>query len=140
MPITPDGDWPPVTDAIIPLSMELFCRFDFAAARHLPNLPVTHPCQRLHGHTFLVELVIRGEIDAASGWIVDFEVVDRLTSRLKADLDHRYLNEIVGLENPTTEILARWLWHKLALELAGLYCITVQEHPSRGVTYYGPAA
>ena len=118
--------------------MELFFRFDFAAARHLPKLGAEHPCRRLHGHTFMVELVLYGELGADSDWIVDFDEIDRLTTNLKAQLDHRNLNEIPGLDNPTTEILAQWLWRTVVTELPSLYRITVQEHPSRGVTYYGP--
>ena len=119
--------------------MELFFRFDFAAARYLPNLVASHRCHRLHGHTFQIELTIRGELDQNSGWIVDFDDVDQIMSELKDELDHRQLNDIPGLENPTTERLAQWLWTRIAQRFAGLYQVTVQEHPSRGVSYYGPA-
>ncbi len=119
--------------------MDLFFRFDFAAARYLPNLPASHRCSRLHGHTFHVELTIRGELGDAAGWIVDFDDVDRAMVELKDALDHRQLNDIPGLENPTTERLAAWLWAHIAQRFAALYSVTVQEHPSRGVRYYGPA-
>ena len=119
--------------------MDLFFRFDFAAARYLPYLPASHRCHRLHGHTFCVELTIRGELGVDSGWIVDFDDVDRAMVELKDELDHRQLNDIPGLENPTTERLAQWLWTRISQRLAGLYRVTVQEHPSRGVSYYGPA-
>ena len=118
--------------------MDLFFRFDFAAARYLPKLPPLHRCRRLHGHTFHVELTIRGEIGHDSGWVVDFDDVDRIMTELKDELDHRQLNDIAGLENPTTERLAQWLWARSAPQFAGLYKVTVQEHPSRGVCYYGP--
>ena len=74
-----------------------------------------------------------------TGWIVDFDDVDRIIEELKEDLDHRQLNDIPGLENPTTERVAEWLWTRIAVRFAGLYRVTVQEHPSRGVSYYGGA-
>jgi 6-pyruvoyltetrahydropterin/6-carboxytetrahydropterin synthase len=119
--------------------MELFVDFDFAASRHLPRLPSTHPCSRLHGHTFLVRVFLRGEIERDSGWMVDFGDVEARLAAVRARLDHRCLNDIPGLDNPTTEILAEWLWQALAPDLPGLDRITVQEHPARGITYRGPA-
>lgn len=118
--------------------MDLFFRFDFAAARYLPKLPASHRCSRMHGHTFQVELTIRGELSAESGWIVDFDDVDRAMIELKDALDHRQLNDIPGLANPTTERLAEWLWVHMAERFAGLYRVSIHEHPSRGVHYYGP--
>ncbi len=120
--------------------MELFYGFDFAAARYLPGLPASHPCSRMHGHTFNIEVHLRGELDRKTGWLVDFDDLQRQVATVKAELDHRCLNEIPGLELPTTEIIAEWLWQRLQVELAGLYCLVVQEHPSRGVRYYGPDA
>ncbi len=120
--------------------MDLFVDFDFAASRRLPGLPPSHPCSRLHGHTFQVRLRLRGEVDPDSGWLLDFGDVEALIARITETVDHRYLNDLAGLENPTTERLAEWLWPRLAGDLPGLFEITVQEHPSRGVVYYGPSA
>ena len=117
--------------------MELFVKFDFAASRQLPNLPASHPCSRLHGHTFYVELTLTGEIDETTGWLLDFADVEREVDDVKQKLDHRYLNEISGLQNPTTEILATWLWRELKDKLSTLAAVKVQEHPSRGVIYRG---
>ena len=130
---------PPCNVAIARM-MELFFRFDFAAARRLPQLPADHPCQRVHGHTFMIELTVRGDVGPNHYWIVDFDEIDRLTADLKGALDHRYLNDVPGLENPTTEMLAQWLWQRLASAVPGLYRIMAQEHPTRGVAYYGPQA
>jgi 6-pyruvoyltetrahydropterin/6-carboxytetrahydropterin synthase len=118
--------------------MDLFYRFDFAAARRLPQLPPAHPCSRVHGHTFQVELRLRGEIAAETGWLVDFDLLDQLVDSIKGALDHRYLNDIAGLAVPTTEHLAMWLWRRLVADLPALSRVSVQEHPSRGVHYYGP--
>ena len=120
--------------------MDLFFRFDFAAARYLPKLPASHRCSRMHGHTFQVELTIRGELSAESGWIVDFDDVDRAMIELKDALDHRQLNDIPGLANPTTERLAQWLWVRMAERFAGLYRVSIQEHPSRGRSLLWPLA
>ena len=119
--------------------MDLFLTCDFAASRRLPRLPESHPCSRLHGHTFHVRLVLRGEVDAESGWLVDFGDVETQVEAIRGQLDHRYLNDVKGLENPTTERVAEWLWQRLEPQLAGLCEVTVQEHPARGVSYYGPA-
>jgi len=118
--------------------MDMFVHFDFAASRYLPRLPASHPCSRMHGHTFQVRLVLRGQVDRRSGWMVDFGDVELRVGAVRALLDHRSLNDITGLENPTTEIIAEWLWERFAADVPGLYEITVQEHPTRGVIYYGP--
>lgn len=117
--------------------MELFFRFDFAAARYLPRLPDSHRCSRMHGHTFQVEFAIRGQPGADSGWLVDFDEVEASVAQLKGELDHHCLNELAGLENPTTEAVAAWLWRRLAALYPGLHRVTVQEHPSRGVSCFG---
>jgi 6-pyruvoyltetrahydropterin/6-carboxytetrahydropterin synthase len=88
--------------------------------------------------TFAVCLRVRGEIDRRSGWMVDFGDVEERIDTLKHAVDHRYLNDIDGLDNPTTELIAEWVWKRLATNVPGLFEITVQEHPTRGVIYYGP--
>jgi 6-pyruvoyltetrahydropterin/6-carboxytetrahydropterin synthase len=117
--------------------MEMSVNFDFAASRSLPLLPKTHPCSRLHGHTFNVSLVLSGEIEPATGFMIDFGDVESAIEVVKEKVDHYYLNEIEGLENPTTEIIAKWLWSKLIRNLPQLSRVTVQEHPTRGVSYLG---
>ena len=84
--------------------------FGFEAAHRLPNVPQGHKCRRLHGHSFRVELICEGEIDPNTGWLIDFADIKRAFEPVYARLDHRYLNEIDGLENPTSENVARWSW------------------------------
>jgi 6-pyruvoyltetrahydropterin/6-carboxytetrahydropterin synthase len=120
--------------------LELYSRFDFAAARRLPALPATHPCHHLHGHTFEVEIVLRGEPQPGFDWLIDFGEVEHAVEQLKGELDHRYLNDIEGLANPTSEVIARWVWRRLKPMFSLLDRVTVTEHPSRGVTYCEPAA
>ena len=117
--------------------MEIFVKFDFAASRRLTKLPAAHPCSRVHGHTFEVQITLVGEVDPSTGFMVDFSFVEEKLDDVKAIVDHRYLNDINGLENPTTEILAQWLWQHLSRDLSTLTTISVQEHYSRGVTYRG---
>jgi len=117
--------------------MEMFVKFDFAASRSLPLLPETHPCSRLHGHTFNVSLTLSGEIEVATGFMIDFGDVEIAIEAVKKRVDHYCLNDIEGLENPTTEIIAEWLWIKFISSLPQLTRITVQEHRDRGVTYSG---
>lgn len=120
--------------------MDLFYKFTINAARRLPNLPDDHICNRLHGHTFGIEIVVRGEVEATTGWVVDFAELDRPIAEIKAALEHRYLNDVEGLSNPTSEVLAIWLWQKISAAVDGLHKVEVCEGADRGCTYYGPLA
>jgi len=117
--------------------MEIFKEFTFEAAHRLPHVPEGHKCARLHGHSFHVAVHVRGAVDAASGWITDFAEVKRAFQPLHDQLDHRYLNEIEGLSNPTTEILARWIWQRLKPALPGLSQLVIRETCTAGCVYHG---
>ena len=117
--------------------MELFKEFGFEAAHRLPNVAAEHKCARLHGHSFRVELRVVGQVGPDTGWVMDFAELSRAWQPLHEVLDHRYLNEIPGLENPTSEVLAQWIWARLAPELDGLAAITVRETCTSGCTYRG---
>lgn len=120
------------------MATEIWKEFQFEAAHRLPNLPPQHKCSRLHGHSFRIRIALRGEIDERLGWVLDFgeisEIVEPLIGR---HLDHAYLNEVQGLENPTSENLARWLWQHLKPRLAALSEVTVMETCTAGCTYRG---
>ena len=117
--------------------MEIFKEFTFEAAHHLPNVPEGHKCARLHGHSFRVRICVEGDIDPIQGWVMDFAELRRIFQPVFEQLDHHYLNEIDGLENPTSENLARWIWHKLKPCLEGLSKIIVQETCNAGCIYRG---
>jgi len=117
--------------------MEIFKEFSFDAAHYLPNVPAEHKCKRLHGHTYKVRVVLEGKIDPVLGWVKDFAEVKRLFIPLKERLDHQYLNDIQGLENPTAEHLAVWIWNQLQPELPELKAVWVMETPSSGCIYKG---
>jgi 6-pyruvoyltetrahydropterin/6-carboxytetrahydropterin synthase len=120
-------------------SMELFKEFGFEAAHRLPAVPADHKCARLHGHSFRVEVHVTGEVGLDSGWVMDFADLGAAWQPLHDQLDHRYLNEVPGLDNPTSEILAVWIWERLRPGLPGLSCITVRETCTSGCSYRGPA-
>lgn len=101
--------------------------FQIEAAHRLPNVPVGHKCARLHGHSFRIEVHVQGELDPALGWVMDFADLKAAFAPLFEQLDHRYLNDIEGLENPTSEMLARWIFRRLAPQLAGLDKVVVHE-------------
>ncbi len=117
--------------------MEIFKEVRFEAAHRLPNVPEGHKCARLHGHSFIVEIHVSGSIGKDSGWIMDFADIDSAFRPLYEQLDHNYLNEIPGLENPTSEILAKWIWAGLHPSLPGLRKLVVRETCTSGCIYRG---
>lgn len=116
---------------------EIFREFTFEAAHHLPFVPADHKCARLHGHSYRVEIRVRGPVRSESGWVVDFTDIKEAFKPLHAQLDHYYLNEIEGLENPTSENLARWIWERLVGSLPGLHEVVVRETCTSGCVYRG---
>jgi 6-pyruvoyltetrahydropterin/6-carboxytetrahydropterin synthase len=117
--------------------MEIFTEFSFESAHRLPNVPDGHKCARLHGHSFRVAVHVEGPLDPELGWVLDFADVRAACEPLREALDHRYLNEIDGLDNPTSEHLARWIWDRLTEPLPGLAAVTVRETCTSGCTYRG---
>lgn len=109
------------------MKVELRKTFQFEAAHRLPNVPAEHKCARLHGHSFRVEVVIAGECDPALGWLMDYAQITEAFKPLLDRLDHYYLNEIAGLENATSENLAKWMWDRLKPRLPLLTEIVVAE-------------
>ena len=95
------------------MSTTLFKDFTFEAAHRLPHVPEGHKCGRLHGHSFMVRLEITGEVDPHTGWIIDFAELKAAFKPTYERLDHHYLNDIPGLENPTSEVLAKWIWDQV---------------------------
>ena len=117
--------------------MKIFKEFRFEAAHRLPNVPEDHKCARLHGHSFLVKIEVQGEVGEHSGWVMDFATLSTAFSPVLARLDHYYLNEIPGLENPTSENLARWIWKQLQPNLPELSAIEILETCTSGCLYTG---
>ena len=117
--------------------MKIYKRFTIEAAHRLPNLPDDHKCSRLHGHSFNIEVHIEGEVDADTGWVMDFAEISSLFAPLFKQLDHHYLNEIEGLENPTSENLARWIYEKLKSKVPLLESVHVMETCTAGCIYSG---
>ena len=119
--------------------MDIFKAFTIEAAHRLPNVPAEHKCARLHGHSFRIELHVCGVPDAHSGWIMDFADLKSAFQPLFDRLDHHYLNEVPGLENPTSENLARWIWRELQSRLPQLAKVVVHETCTSGCVYQGDA-
>ncbi len=117
--------------------MEIFRSFTLEAAHLLPNVHEGHKCRRLHGHSFRVDVHVSGPVGGETGWVMDFADVKAAFAPLHDALDHRYLNEIEGLENPTSEHLARWIWTRLKPGLPELSQIVVRETCTSGCTYRG---
>lgn len=119
------------------MSTTLFKEFQFEAAHYLPNVPAGHKCGRLHGHSFLVRLEITGEVDAHTGWVMDFAELKAAFKPLYNRLDHYYLNDIPGLENPTSEVLAKWIWDQMKPQLPLLSAVMIKETCTAGCVYRG---
>lgn len=117
--------------------MELFKVFTFEAAHRLPNVPAGHKCARMHGHSFRLEVHIEGEVDPVVGWVMDFGILKQKFQPTLELLDHTYLNEVPGLENPTSEIIVRWIWDRLKPELPQLSKLVLQETCMSGCVYTG---
>ena len=117
--------------------MEIFRAFTVEAAHRLPNVPPGHKCARLHGHSFRIELHVAGDVDAHTGWVMDFAEVKAAFQPIFEQLDHHYLNEIAGLENPTSENLARWIWTQTRKSLPQLSKVVVHETCTSGCVYAG---
>lgn len=115
----------------------------FEAAHRLPNVPPSHKCHRMHGHSYRVTIYVTGGVEASLDWIVDTAQLDHIWAAIFKDIDHHTLNDIPGLENPTTEILAMWIWSRVNPCLSGMPNITsvgveVQETERSTCYYDGP--
>jgi 6-pyruvoyltetrahydropterin/6-carboxytetrahydropterin synthase len=118
--------------------MEIFKEFRIEAAHRLPNVPPGHKCARLHGHSFRIGIHVSGPVDPVQGWVRDFADLTAAFAPLHAQLDNHYLNEVPGLENPTSERLAIWIWDRLHPVVPGLSRITIHETCTSGCEYRGP--
>ena len=114
--------------------MHIFKIFQLEAAHRLPNVPPGHKCARLHGHSFRIEIHVAGEPDPQLGWLMDFADLKTAFQPLYDRLDHHYLNEVEGLENPTSEMLARWIWRGLLPRLPALDKVVVHETCTSGAS------
>ena len=122
------------------MSVELYQEFSFDAAHRIPGAAEDEH-RKLHGHSFTARIVLRGEIDAGTGFLTDLAAVEACCRRLRRELDHRYLNEIAGLENPSLERIAQWLWQRLKPQLPQLARVEVcRPSQGHGCVYEGPAS
>lgn len=111
--------------------------FSFEAAHRLPGVPASHKCYRMHGHSYRVSLSLTGPVDPAVGWVMDFGVVADVFEPLRAELDHATLNDVPGLDNPTAEHIARWVWDRVKPTLPLLTTVAVEETPQNRCEYHG---
>ena len=117
--------------------MDIFKTFSLECAHRLPNVPAGHKCARVHGHSFRVEIHVAGPVDDRLGWVMDFAELKAAFEPLFQQLDHRYLNDVPGLENPTSENLARWIWDGLRPGLPLLSRVVVHETCTSGCAFDG---
>ncbi|GMU00939.1 6-carboxytetrahydropterin synthase QueD [Corallococcus caeni] len=118
------------------LVTEISKEFTFEAAHRLPNVPEGHKCSRVHGHSYRIEITLRGPVHPQFGWIVDFAELNAAWQPLHAQLDHRLLNDVPGLENPTSELLAAWLFERVNVPGTTVARIRVAETCTSSCTVY----
>jgi 6-pyruvoyltetrahydropterin/6-carboxytetrahydropterin synthase len=119
------------------MHIRLSKQFHFEAAHDLPTFPEGHKCRRLHGHSFRFDVVVEGEVDPAIGYLIDYGDIKTVTEPIVKHLDHYYLNEIEGLSNSTSEMLAKWIWEHLKPKLPLLSAIIVYETCTSMCEYRG---
>jgi 6-pyruvoyltetrahydropterin/6-carboxytetrahydropterin synthase len=117
--------------------MLIFKEFSFDSAHYLPNVPLTHKCREMHGHTYRLTVFLEGRPNMETGWIIDFADLKKIVNKTLAIIDHKCLNTVTGLENPTCEMLAIWIWDRLKKELPILSEIQLYETITSGVVYSG---
>ncbi len=117
------------------MKLELKSHFQIESARFLPLLPKTHPCAHMHGHSFKIILTLVGDIDPKIGWVIDYNDIDAAVKPILNLIDHKILNEVPGLENPTSEFLAIWFYEKAKPLLPQLTKVTIAETPSTECSY-----
>lgn len=117
--------------------MDIYKDFTIEAAHLLPNVPTGHKCSRLHGHSFCIRIYVSGDAPEPQGWVMDFADLKSTFAPIYEQIDHHYLNDIAGLENPTSENLARWIWNQLKPDLPLLSAIEVKETCTSGCIYRG---
>jgi 6-pyruvoyltetrahydropterin/6-carboxytetrahydropterin synthase len=117
--------------------LEIFKSFTLESAHRLPHVPAGHKCARIHGHSFRVELHVSGEVDPHLGWVMDFADIKRAFEPIYQRLDHHYLNDVPGLDNPTSENLARYIWNEMKPSLPLLARVVVHETCTSGCSYAG---
>lgn len=120
------------------MTMTVVHTIGFEAAHRLPKTPEGHGCRTLHGHSFQCDLHVTGAVEPNTGWIIDFATIQEEFEPLRKQLDHHTLNDIEGLENPTSENLAMWIWKHLKQKLPGLSCVVVHETGGSHCIYTGP--
>jgi 6-pyruvoyltetrahydropterin/6-carboxytetrahydropterin synthase len=117
--------------------MEIFKQFTFDSAHFLPNVPPEHKCRQIHGHTYRLVVFIQGDLDEKLGWVMDFTDVKKIIDPILCQVDHQLLNNIAGLENPTCELIAIWLWNNIKQKMPKLARIELHETPTSGTVYVG---
>lgn len=119
------------------MRVRLTQEFPLESAHFLPHVPEDHKCRRVHGHGFVIEVHVEGEVDPRTGWLVDYAELRAAFEPLRLALDHRLLNDVAGLENPTSENLAAWIWQRLRPALPGLTEVVVRETDRSRCSYRG---
>ncbi len=118
-------------------TMLIYKEFTFDSAHFLPNVPDGHKCKEMHGHTYRLRVWIEDQPDPNLGWVMDFAVLKKIVKPVVARLDHKCMNDVPGLSNPTCELIAVWIWDQLKPSLPKMIRLELHETPTSGVIYEG---
>lgn len=119
------------------MTVEIYKDFTFEAAHFLPNVPEGHKCGRLHGHSYKARIHLQDNINEETGWFIDFAEIKKICKPIISQLDHNYLNDITGLENPTAEVISKWIWHQLKPQLPQIIAVEIKETCTCGAIFRG---
>jgi len=110
--------------------LEISKDFAFEAAHYFEHEAADHPFRRMHGHSFAGTVTLAGEPNE-KGWVKDFWKIEDAVKAVVDTLDHRLLNEVEGLEKPSLEAIAAYVFDRLAPALPGLVAVEIRR-PSCG--------
>ena len=117
--------------------MVVYKEYYINSARFLPNLPKEHICSQIHGHTYNIKVSVKGSINSVTGFVIDAFDIDKFFNKVYIEIDHKLLNEIKGLENPTSENICIFIWGRLVEDIPNLYQIEIKENNVTGFIYSG---
>ncbi|MFF5727171.1 6-pyruvoyl tetrahydropterin synthase family protein [[Kitasatospora] papulosa] len=111
--------------------------FHFSASHVLDHLAADHPCARMHGHNYILEVELSAQPSELSpaGFVRDYRDLGALKKWIDEFLDHRHLNDVMKDKNPSSENLAMWVYGNWQREIPEMTAVRISETPKTWATY-----